>query len=277
MSLTGLPLIRVPLGSFTPQQQAELQQLLLAIKANDDALAIEVANPATPSGFTPSQAIVSNAGGVLVVNATTATEIGFVHGVTSGIQAQFAAVPGLIAVETTRAEAAEALLAPLASPALTGNPTAPTQAPLDNSTKVATTAYTDAAVSAGGTGANPTFTTVSITGAAPGTPVLQRLYKEGIVKVWAYCTVSGGVVTVQETQNLSSVTYTSAGTYSLNFATALSSALYAVVFGLRVTGALDQISEVPGGTRSTTRTDIQVTNGVSSVDPPGFSVVIFGK
>lgn len=36
--------------------------------------------------------------------------------------------------------------APLASPALTGAPTAPTQSPLDNSTKLATTAYDDAAV-----------------------------------------------------------------------------------------------------------------------------------
>lgn len=41
-----------------------------------------------------------------------------------------------------------ALKAPLASPALTGSPTAPTQSPLDNSTKIATTAYVDAAVSA---------------------------------------------------------------------------------------------------------------------------------
>lgn len=40
--------------------------------------------------------------------------------------------------------------APLASPAFTGNPTGPTQAPGDNSTKLATTAYTDAAVAAGG-------------------------------------------------------------------------------------------------------------------------------
>lgn len=39
-----------------------------------------------------------------------------------------------------------ALKAPLASPALTGNPTAPTQAASDNSTRVATTAYVDAAV-----------------------------------------------------------------------------------------------------------------------------------
>jgi hypothetical protein len=45
-----------------------------------------------------------------------------------------------------------ALKAPLASPALTGNPTAPTQTPADNSTKVATTAYVEAAVAAGGGG-----------------------------------------------------------------------------------------------------------------------------
>ena len=37
-------------------------------------------------------------------------------------------------------------LAPLVSPAFTGTPTAPTQAALDNSTKLATTAYTDSAV-----------------------------------------------------------------------------------------------------------------------------------
>jgi len=39
--------------------------------------------------------------------------------------------------------------APLASPALTGNPTAPTQTTLDNSTKIATTAYADAASGGG--------------------------------------------------------------------------------------------------------------------------------
>ncbi len=43
-----------------------------------------------------------------------------------------------------------ALTAPLASPALTGNPTAPTQSASDNSTKIATTFYVDRAVSAGG-------------------------------------------------------------------------------------------------------------------------------
>ncbi len=42
--------------------------------------------------------------------------------------------------------------APLASPALTGSPTAPTQTANDNSTKIATTAYVDAAASAAQTG-----------------------------------------------------------------------------------------------------------------------------
>lgn len=40
------------------------------------------------------------------------------------------------------------------SPALGGTPTAPTQSPLDNSTKIATTAYTDAAVAVAASGAD---------------------------------------------------------------------------------------------------------------------------
>lgn len=42
--------------------------------------------------------------------------------------------------------------APLASPALTGAPTAPTAAPGTNSTQIATTAFVAAAVAAGGGG-----------------------------------------------------------------------------------------------------------------------------
>jgi hypothetical protein len=44
----------------------------------------------------------------------------------------------------------DALKAPLASPAFTGTPTAPTQSPGDNTTNVATTAFVTAAVSSGG-------------------------------------------------------------------------------------------------------------------------------
>jgi hypothetical protein len=45
-----------------------------------------------------------------------------------------------------------ATYAPLASPALTGNPTAPTQTAGNNTTRIATTAFVTAAVAAGGGG-----------------------------------------------------------------------------------------------------------------------------
>jgi hypothetical protein len=50
------------------------------------------------------------------------------------------------------------LKAPLASPALTGNPTAPTQTPGNNSTRLATTAYADAIAALKANLASPTFT-----------------------------------------------------------------------------------------------------------------------
>lgn len=59
-----------------------------------------------------------------------------------------AASTGALAAEVSRAEGAEALLAPLASPSLTGSPTAPTATALTDSAQVATTAYADAAVGA---------------------------------------------------------------------------------------------------------------------------------
>lgn len=52
--------------------------------------------------------------------------------------------PGLNAASTDLSDSAA--LARLADPALTGNPTAPTRTALDDSTKIATTAYTDSAV-----------------------------------------------------------------------------------------------------------------------------------
>jgi hypothetical protein len=57
-----------------------------------------------------------------------------------------AALTAAVGVESTRATTAEGLLAPKASPALTGTPTAPTAAALTSSTALATTAYADTAV-----------------------------------------------------------------------------------------------------------------------------------
>lgn len=57
------------------------------------------------------------------IGSVTTTEVGYLSGVTSAIQTQLG------------------LKAPLADPALTGNPTTPTQSAGDNSTKIASTAY----------------------------------------------------------------------------------------------------------------------------------------
>ncbi len=73
------------------------------------------------------------------------------------------------------------LKAPLASPALTGNPTAPTQATSTNSTRVATTAFVRAAIAAYAAGINTDHNTVSglkiaVVPAMPSSPNAQTLY-----------------------------------------------------------------------------------------------------
>jgi hypothetical protein len=74
----------------------------------------------------------------LAAEAAIASPVTSVSGRTGAVVIAEGDVTGLVADL--------ALLAPKASPAFTGSPTAPTQAALDNSTKIATTAYADAAV-----------------------------------------------------------------------------------------------------------------------------------
>lgn len=75
------------------------------------------------STYTPERDIVTDDEGYLVASSATATEVSYLSGVTSAVQTQLNAK------------------APLASPALTGTPTAPTAAADTNTTQVATTAY----------------------------------------------------------------------------------------------------------------------------------------
>lgn len=72
--------------------------------------------------------------------AVSNTEFSYLDGVTSAIQTQFTAK------------------APLASPALTGTPTAPTATAGTNSTQIATTAYVDTGLALKANLASPTFT-----------------------------------------------------------------------------------------------------------------------
>jgi len=82
-----------------------------------------------------------------ILNAQGGIDQGSVSGLTSSlttINANVATNTTAIATETARALAAEALLAPLASPALTGTPTAPTAAAGTSTTQLATTAFVQA-------------------------------------------------------------------------------------------------------------------------------------
>ena len=74
-------------------------------------------------------------------------------------------------------------VAPVASPAFTGSPTAPTQSAGDDSTNVATTAYVDTAVSGVSGGSAPTLSTLTATSnqthtlSAPSAGVIEDVYK----------------------------------------------------------------------------------------------------
>lgn len=72
--------------------------------------------------------------------------------------ANYAAMRALLDLEAGTDFLALSLAAPLASPPLTGNPTAPTQVAGNNSTRIATTAFVTAAIAAAGGG---TVTTIS--------------------------------------------------------------------------------------------------------------------
>jgi hypothetical protein len=93
-----------------------------------------------------------------ISSTVSATEIGYVDGVTSAIQTQ---LDSKLATAT-----AASTYAPLASPALTGTPTAPTATAGTNTTQVATTAYVGTAISNLVAGAPATLDTLDEIAAA---------------------------------------------------------------------------------------------------------------
>ena len=94
------------------------------------AEAIKVMQP----DLTASRAMVVSSGGRPAASSVTATELGYLSGVTSAIQTQLGAK------------------AALAGPALTGTPTAPTATAGTNTTQIATTAFVVAEVASAVTG-----------------------------------------------------------------------------------------------------------------------------
>jgi hypothetical protein len=94
--------------------------------------------------------------------------------------------------------AALALRAPLASPALTGNPTAPTPTAGDNDTSIATTAFVIAAIAAAGAAGVPAGACISVPATTPPTGYLKRngalLNRTTYSALWAYAQASGNLV-----------------------------------------------------------------------------------
>jgi hypothetical protein len=142
------------------------------------------------------------------------------------------------------------------SPAFTGTPTAPTQASNDNTTKLATTAFVQAAVAA----------------------------LSAIPKALAQVVFDGdGGISIKSSYNVSSVVRESAGLYTINFATALPNADYGVQlsnlteFGgnnasiFSTTGA----QGVPA-VKSTTALRICTGNGSSRSDNGYITCAVFG-
>ena len=109
---------------------AEIAQSKISGLTSDLALKAPLAGPT----FTGTVVLPSTTS----IGTVSATEIGYVDGVTSSIQTQ---------LDSKLASAsASSTYAPLASPALTGTPTAPTATAGTNTTQIATTAFVTGAV-----------------------------------------------------------------------------------------------------------------------------------
>lgn len=88
--------------------------------------------------MTADRALITDGNGKIDESATTSTELGYVHGVTSAIQTQ---------LDAKASNDDLALKAPLASPELTGTPTAPTASSGTDTTQIATTAFVQTEIS----------------------------------------------------------------------------------------------------------------------------------
>lgn len=107
-------------------------------QSNAEAFATVAANNA----LSAAQTFATNADSIVLSSAKTYANA---QATTAQNNAQSFATAA-VAVETARAEAAEALLAPLNSPNFTNVPTAPTAAPGTNTQQLASTAFVQAAV-----------------------------------------------------------------------------------------------------------------------------------
>jgi hypothetical protein len=148
---TGATRVELP-GDIGAASAADLTAEAVARAAGDAAI-LAAAAAAAP-GLAPVQSVAGRTGAV----ALTVADV-------SG-----AAAAASVTAEASARSDADALLAPLASPPLTGNPTAPTQTAGNNTTRLATTAFVTTAVAGKANAADAALTgTPAIRASANGT------------------------------------------------------------------------------------------------------------
>ena len=210
----------------------------------------------------------------------TAAELNFVDGVTSAIQTQLNAKAALASPALTGTPTADSttqiattafvttannLKANLASPALTGTPTAPTASVATDTTQIATTAFVNAEISADVGVANSSLvkTALNASGSAP------------IYACRAWVNFNGtGTVAIRGSGNVTSITDNGTGNYTVNFTTAMPDANYSIA-GLA--GITNLVRLVNFDALTTTQiTGLTVVNNSNSVtDAAAVTIAVF--
>ena len=198
-----------------------------------------------------------------------------------------AETPTIPQTSVTGLAAALALLAPLASPALTGSPTAPTQAAGDNTTKVATDAFVTTAVTNAVAGVNPAVAVAAATAAvlpnAPtynngaagiGATLTTATTNTALVVDTSYTPVLGDRILVKnQASAFQNGVYTVTQIAALGLAWILTRALdYDTPSDINNTGAIPVVN----GTVNTT-TQWVITSTVNTVGTDALTYVLFSR
>ena len=177
--------------------------------------------------------------------------------------------------------------APLASPALTGTPTAPTAAASTNTTQVATTAYAMTAAANAVAGVATTF--ASSAENAAGTVENKAVDPLGIREAFnatgsapvfacrAWVNFNGtGTVAIRASGNVSSITDNGTGNYTVNFTTAMPDADYSVAGMAGDTSSGDGRIATQYLTQTESAFHFRVRSGNNALmDPDQCSIAIF--
>lgn len=139
-----------------------------------------------------------------------------------------------------------ALKAPLASPALTGTPTAPTQAAGNNTTRLATTAFVTAAIAvisaasqtqAGLIEIATNEETKAATDAVRAVTPASMKFHPGVATAWLFFQGTAGSPVPLDSYNISSITDHGDGDYTANFATAMANTNFCPVTAMSSTAS----------------------------------------